>query len=339
MFASMSSRSGIDVPGLWQAYRSRPSVGVRNQLLCHYLPFVRSQAAAFLHRLPAHVRFDELASAGFDGLLHAVQSFRPGRGVAFEVFARPRIQGAVIDEIRRNDSLSRTLRAFEKLRIATEDRLASCLHHPPSDAETAAEMGLSVRRFLQLRRQTRLRNVLSLSGLVDNHRGAPRPSSDSPAFDDPASGDPAKAIARELLQECAASDRLTSAGPRGDRRRPPGPGLAAALTDREKYIIGAYYAGGLTLKQIGATLHLTRARIKQIRDRALRHVRPRLAEAVRRCNRPDATHRGPSTRPPTARPIADRPGLAACSPAPRTVVIVRKPDMPRAARAHCQLAL
>src|SRR4051812_37471557 len=115
------------------------------------LPLVRHVVADVATRLPRFVDRDELVSAGLLGLTQAAHSYDAGRGVSFSAFARLRIRGAVLDELRGRDPLSRGSRRRANQVSATTAALQDALGRPPTDAETAAHLQVNVAAVRQAR--------------------------------------------------------------------------------------------------------------------------------------------------------------------------------------------
>jgi RNA polymerase sigma factor for flagellar operon FliA len=116
---------------------------VVDQLVRDHLPLVSHVVADVMVRVPRHVSRDELTSAALYGLAQAARSFDPERGAPFEGYARRRMQGALLDELRSRDWASRGVRAqARRIRAATEQLTAS-LGRTPTAAETGAAVGLS----------------------------------------------------------------------------------------------------------------------------------------------------------------------------------------------------
>src|SRR4051812_21558292 len=88
-------------PALWQRYRESSDSQSENDLVVQYLPLVKTIVGRLAMTLPTHVDFEELQSVGVIGLLHAMRNFDPQNGASFETYARFRIRGAVIDELRK----------------------------------------------------------------------------------------------------------------------------------------------------------------------------------------------------------------------------------------------
>lgn len=124
MISSMASKTRLD------------------QLVRDHLPLVSHVVADVMVRVPRHVSRDELTSAALYGLAQAARSFDPDRGASFEGYARRRMQGALLDELRSRDWASRGVRAqARKIRVAT-DQLTASLGRQPTTAEAGAAAGL-----------------------------------------------------------------------------------------------------------------------------------------------------------------------------------------------------
>ena len=95
-------------------------------------------------KLPTHIDRDELRSAGLEGLVQAAHSFAEDRGVPFRHFAALRIRGAIMDDLRRNDWASRSVRQAGRVREQAVDHLIATLGSAPKKAEIAEYMGVSI---------------------------------------------------------------------------------------------------------------------------------------------------------------------------------------------------
>src|SRR5688572_8649730 len=104
--------------------RDVEDTGTRNQLIETYLPLVEKVVAVVRRRLPEHIDHDDLHSAGVMGLIGAVKRFDHAQTHTFEGYARLRIRGAVLDELRRNDSCTRRSRAMAKRIAAAAQEIA-----------------------------------------------------------------------------------------------------------------------------------------------------------------------------------------------------------------------
>src|SRR6476469_10723898 len=106
-----------------------------NEYAAKFFPYIEKVARRLARRLPAHVEIDDLISAGVIGLMEAAERFDPERVDRFEAFAEFRIRGAMLDDLRSRDSLSRDMRRVcTQLRDATA-ALANQLGRTPTEAE------------------------------------------------------------------------------------------------------------------------------------------------------------------------------------------------------------
>jgi RNA polymerase sigma factor for flagellar operon FliA len=254
VFRMKSSRSDVD--GLWKKYLHGKPVKLRNLLVEHYRPLVHMQAARLAQKLPAQISYDEICSAGYDGLLEAVQAYDPCHKAKFETFCQQRIHGAVMDWLRALDGQSRTVRSFEKQRMLKKEVLDSDLGRPPTETELASQMGMSRERFSELSRLSRLGHEVHLSSVQgdDNaqHRGSPGgwDVSDARAID------PSQRISKQML-----TDYIT----RG-------------LSREERLVLILYYTEGLTMAEIGLVLDLSESRVSQIHKDVIHRLRRRFRD-------------------------------------------------------------
>lgn len=232
-------------------YRRRPTVRLRNQLIERYRSMVEAIARALAQRLPASVDVDDLAHAGVWGLIGALDGYRPEFGASFVTFMRIRVRGAMLDELRHLDILPRAYRRRARAREEAAERLRTTLHREPSDAELAAELGVSERRF-RLRYATVVRHS---ADSLDSSVGG-RDEEDGGVVDGNAC--PMDGVDRADLIES----------------------IRESLQPIEWKVLRLQYLDGLTGKEVARKLRLSPARVCQIHARVLARLKQRL-EAVR----------------------------------------------------------
>jgi len=132
---------------LWNAYWEEPDDLRRNSLVEAYQFLVRATVGRFSQRLPRSVDRGDLETAANVGLMGAVASFDPERGVRFELYAELRIRGAVLDELRAQDWLPRPWRTRMDQQKKALEALRGELGREPSDAEVASTLGLKVAEY------------------------------------------------------------------------------------------------------------------------------------------------------------------------------------------------
>src|SRR5579871_5189071 len=119
-------------------------VARRNEYAAKFFPYIEKVARRLARRLPAHVEIDDLISSGVIGLMEAAERFDPNRVDRFEAFAEFRIRGAMLDDLRSRDTLSRDMRRLSnELRDATR-RLEGQLGHTPDRDEIANHLGVGL---------------------------------------------------------------------------------------------------------------------------------------------------------------------------------------------------
>jgi RNA polymerase sigma factor for flagellar operon FliA len=247
-----------EVDSLWKKYLNGKPVRLRNLLIEHYRPLVHMQAARLAQKLPAQISYDEICSAGYDGLLEAVQAYDPCHKAKFETFCQQRIHGAVMDWLRALDGQSRTVRSFEKQRMLNKEVLDSHLGRPPTETELAQKMGLPQERFSELSRLSRLGHEVHLSAVQGDddsqHRGSPGgwDISDSRAVD------PSTKISRQMLTDF----------------------ITRGLNREERLVLVLYYTEGLTMAEIGLVLDLSESRVSQIHKDVIARLRRRFKGQV-----------------------------------------------------------
>ena len=130
--------------GLWRNWKTRRDVRSRDALVLAYAPMVRYIASRKVRELPAHCDVDDLASAGLVSLLEAIDRFDPAKGASFEQYAWTRVAGAVVDELRKQDWASRSVRREGRRIERARDAFSARNGFTPTDAELAAELGTTV---------------------------------------------------------------------------------------------------------------------------------------------------------------------------------------------------
>ena len=115
-----------------------------NAMIKQYSPLVRRLAHQMIAKLPANVELDDLIQVGMIGLSDALSRFDAAQGVQFETFATQRIRGAMLDELRGSDWMSRGDRRQQRSIEAAVRTLEQRHGRAPSEGEIAAEMGLKL---------------------------------------------------------------------------------------------------------------------------------------------------------------------------------------------------
>lgn len=243
-----------ELSGIWRKFRSTRSQSLRNRLVEHYKPLVDKLAEIMARRLWPRVSADELASAGYEGLIAAVSSFDPKRGVKFETYCRQRIVGSIRDWQREIDPLGRSGRSFERASNAIEDRIRAERGCAASSEEVATEMGLTTKKYMSMRQTVTASHNVPLDAPLDR-ADEQRVNNLIPADPGPS---PVLHTERELIREY----------------------LTRGLKEQDRLIITLYYYERLTMSEIGAVLGVSESRVCQRHAEIVDQLRQRFANTT-----------------------------------------------------------
>jgi RNA polymerase sigma factor for flagellar operon FliA len=252
---------GDEIEAMWVEYKSSGSQDARDKLILHYSPLVKYVAGRVAVGLPANIEQADLISYGIFGLIDAIDKYELTRGIKFETYAISRIRGAIIDELRAIDWVPRSVRfkarEVEKAYTTLENRLK----RPPSDAEIAEEMGVSLDELNNIYSQLSTVSLVALDELmtVEGQKGDRLSLVET--LEDTRATSPIEAFETEEMKGI-----LTDAINR--------------LPEREKIVITLYYYEGLTLAQIGQVLGVTESRICQMHTKAVLALRGKISEVT-----------------------------------------------------------
>jgi RNA polymerase sigma factor for flagellar operon FliA len=245
-----------DVAQLWAEFKEDPSnQELRNRLVEIYLPLVKYNGERIWSRLPEGVELDDLVSAGVFGLMDAIDAFDLSRGVKFETYCVPRIRGAMLDELRTMDWVPRLVRSkASKLNEAIKT-LEAKFGRQPNENELAEHLNISVQELEKMILDANAVNLISLNKKwyeTDSYKDV----REIDILEDKKGEDPTKRVQKNDLM------RLVTKG----------------LSRNERLIIILYYYEELTMKEIGATLHLSESRVSQMHSSIVQRLQGQLGK-------------------------------------------------------------
>ena len=226
----------------------------RNALIRQYQPLVRKLAFHMMAKLPPSVEVDDLIQVGLIGLSDALSRYEPSQGVQFETFATQRIRGAMLDELRGSDWMSRSSRKGQKDIEVAMRRLEHALGRTPLESEIAAEMGLPLVEYQRLLSKVRGTQLVYLE---DMHRADEDDDSYLDRHVADSSADPLNVLRDQRLRESLVA-------------------AIKALPEREQYIMSMYYEQDMNLKEIAAVLDVTESRICQLHSQSIARLRAKM---------------------------------------------------------------
>ena len=225
----------------------------RHSLIRQNLGLVKSVAAGVARRLPAHVTMDDLIGAGTIGLIDAVDKFDRSRAQSFKKYAEIRVKGAILDELRAMDHVSRSVRRqASELDKVTRD-LVAVKGTEVTQEDVAKELGLELDEYhahLEKLKPVFLVSLQDLTGGDDERDGLQ-------VLEDPEAADPQELLHLKRLHQLVAR-------------------AIGELGDKPQTVVSLYYFDDMTLKEIGKILGVTESRVSQLLSQAIKALQKRV---------------------------------------------------------------
>ncbi|HEX4477995.1 MAG TPA: sigma-70 family RNA polymerase sigma factor [Polyangiaceae bacterium] len=209
------------------------------------LPQARRIARAIARGLPGHVDQDDIVGAAYLGVAEALTKLGLSEETTFEAYALRRSRGAIVDQLRSADLLTRTERSKLKTLNTAIRELSTSLGRPPTEEELASSVGMSAKACARV--------------LVAASRRSPEPLPDTESVAFASRSDGSADSPESLLIERNRLEALQNG--------------IALLPPRLQQVIDLYYGSGMTLREIGAELGVSEARAYQLRQHAIDELR------------------------------------------------------------------
>lgn len=239
----------------YQEESQRAASSSRDELIVSHLPLVKFLVGKIASQLPPHLDREDLMSAAIVGLITAAERFDPNRGVQFKTFVEQRIRGTIMDELRAQDWLTRSLRDKFKRLEREFAILEQQLGRNPSSEEVAKAMGMELHEYFRLLEEVHFLSVVSLDDSWEDEDGSPFGLLD--VIEDKAIDNPQNQLMQRQTVELLAEAIDT-------------------LPEKERIVVTLYYYEELNLKEIGAVLSLTESRICQLHSQAIMRLRTKM---------------------------------------------------------------
>jgi len=244
-----------DSASLWARTASGDDAA-RDAILRENLSLVHHVARQLSRSLAVEADFDELVSAGTIGLMTAVKAFDARRGLAFSTFAVPRIRGSILDELRRQDHVPRSVRRKARDISRAREHLMRQLGSMPEDSELAQQLGTDVQTLWRWQSEVEGSVHLSLTSSAGDGGGTTAPSR----------------VEFLRTDEEGADERLSRESEVAQLRE-----AILRLNDQERTVLSLYYFEELKSADIAEVLGISESRVSQIRSKALGRLRSELA--------------------------------------------------------------
>jgi RNA polymerase sigma factor for flagellar operon FliA len=244
--------TGTELADAWRKYKQGGDAKARAAIINQFSYLVKITAGRVVSNIPPSLEREDLVSAGVVGLIKAVDQFDFSRQVKFETYAIALIRGAILEMLREEDWVPRSVRE----RIKTLERaylgLETSLGRPPSEHEVARDLNMSVEEFNKLLLDTGRTSLLSLDDILVGTEGSEKLHLSDVVHDGEA-GPTGELELKEMKRTLGESiDRLP---------------------DRERLVIALYYYEGLTFKEIGKILTISESRVYQLHTQAVIRLR------------------------------------------------------------------
>lgn len=231
---------------------------LRHQLILDYSPLIRFVAQRIASRLPPSIEIDDLISSGVIGLMDAIEKYDPNMFNKFKTYAEFRIRGAILDELRSQDWIPRSVRNKAKVIERAHAELEQKFSRPATHKEVCESLGMEISDYHEL-----VSRVKSVSLLYAED---PYSTPDSPRKNLLDSIEhPSKSPQDQLDDKTDKSVLIDQ---------------IEALPPKQKLVLSLYYYEELNLKEIGRILNVTESRVSQLHTQALDRIRGRIRISV-----------------------------------------------------------
>ncbi len=245
------------VDPLWQSYHQQKTPELRNKLMVKYLGLVHYVVNKLFKSVPGNVDREDLVHIGVIGLSEALDRYNPYFGIKFETYAIPRIRGAIIDELRKQDWIPRSLRSKSNKIKKVVEELEQVHRGEISDRQIAHHLGITEEEYHQWQSELNRTNMVSLD--------KPNPNYDDhnlyEAVEDRSSSNPLENLENEEMKVVLAR-------------------LIKQLPEKSRLAITLYYYEKLTFKEIGKILNVSESRISQIHSETINTLKRMLKKEL-----------------------------------------------------------
>ncbi len=242
----------------WRDTKDRDAELTRDELIVQYLPLVKYVLGKLRIYTPQHLDEEDMIQRGIMGLIAAAEKFDPSRRVAFKTYAIPRIRGAILDELRKDDWIPRSARKKANLLEQAQNALRTRLRRNPTLAELARAIGSTQDKTGKMLSDANFASILSLDSIIPQEDGA---FDTDLEFADPRGVSPAEA--------CEQRDRTRLLAE-----------AIADLPDGERLVITLYHFEDLMLREVGEVLGISESRVSQLHSMATMRLRAWMKKTV-----------------------------------------------------------
>ena len=232
----------------------------RDKYVMDYLPLVKYVVGKFMIYLPAHLDQEDLIESGILGLIEAAERFKEDKGVKFKTYAYHRIRGSVLDYLRLQDWVPRSVREKDNLIKEAHNSLEQKLNRSPRPDEIAEALGISCSKLDKMLADINMCSMLYIEDIAIGSDGDSRINANEIIKDNKAS-EPLSDM--ELLEEKEVLERAIT-----------------ELRPKEKLVITLYYYEDMLLREIAEVMNLSESRVSQLHHSALMSIRAKANKSL-----------------------------------------------------------
>lgn len=234
-----------------------PVNSTRDRLVVEYAPLIKYIAQKIAARLPTNIELDDLMSSGVIGLMDAIEKYDASRDNKFKTYAEFRIRGAILDELRAQDWVPRSVREKAKTLERCYVRIEQQKGRQATDEEVCADLGVSQEEYHEMLNQVRSVSLLSFDDVQNFSKADKRALhgfSDVSNYKSPTPFSEVNHAALKRMISEAIND----------------------LPEKQRLVLSLYYYEDLNLKEIGRVLDVTESRVSQLHTQAILRLKGKL---------------------------------------------------------------
>ena len=244
-----------ELAATWQKYlNDKSDKAVRDILIVQYIYLIRYVVGRVKVTLPATISIEDIAGYGVEGLINAIERYSPQKNTRFETYALIRIRGAILDRIRAEDFLPRSVRKKIKDIKAAQEHLKQELGRMPTTNEVASYLDMDPEKVIKI-----LSEDATITSIYDK-----KGSSDDSV---------------EIIDTIEDTDRMTPQEQAEEKNvKHELERALLRLPERERIIMVLYYQENMTLKEIGETISMSESRVCQLHAQGIMKLKNILSE-------------------------------------------------------------
>ena len=238
-------------------YKTAITGETKDQVIVEYAPLIKFIAQKIASRLPSNIELDDLISCGVIGLMDAIEKFDPTRDNKFKTYAEFRIRGSILDELRSQDWVPRSVREKAKIVDRAMNKLEGELGRPATDEEMCKELAITRDEYYDLLNKAKSVSLLNIDDAASFNRGD-------------------KKLMVGLLENRRTSNPFSSVNYKKSQDRIK-EGIKS-LPEKQRLVLSLYYYEDLNLKEIGQVLNVTESRVSQLHTQAIMKLKHKLQD-------------------------------------------------------------